>query len=258
MMSISNEPKLWQSFLPIPDRDANKYHRGFVGIYAAPELTGATRLAASSCNRIGAGLVSVIAPVRGDVYRCCLPADIMVQSDRPAKVDVALGGSGGIAEQHLEELLASNNLKARVFDADALPKQNQFQWLDEHCILTPHFGEFERVFGTIETDVEKAAQRAAEACGGIVVLKSADTIIASPDGQTVCNSHASPYLAKAGTGDVLAGLISGLVAQNMPHFHACCAATWIHGEAAIRSGPGLIASDIPDLIPDILKDLLDV
>lgn len=256
MTAIVNNPQLWRAELPVPGRDGHKYHRGYVGIYAAPELTGATRLAASACNRIGAGLVSVIAPVRGDVYRCTLPADIMIGSNCPVKTDVALGGSGGISEQHLEELLASNRLKARIFDADALPAQRHFSQLDERCILTPHFGEFEKVFGAIETDFKTAAQRAAKACGAIIVLKSADTVIAAPDGRFVCNSHASPYLAKAGTGDVLAGLIAGLVAQNMPHFQACCAATWIHGEAAIRFGPGLIASDIPDLVPAIIKDLL--
>ncbi|NKB52509.1 MAG: NAD(P)H-hydrate dehydratase [Rhizobiaceae bacterium] len=256
MALIVNHPDLWKAALPKPDRQANKYHRGFVGIYAAPLLTGATRLAATACNRIGAGLVSVVAPSNGDIYRCCLPADIMVQSQSLTKMDIGLGGSGGITQQHHDELLAAKKLKARIFDADGLPAQNQFAQLDGNCILTPHFGEFERIFGAIEADHVIAAQRAAEACGAIIVLKSADTIIASPDGQIACNSHASPYLAKAGTGDVLAGLIAGLVAQNMPHFHACCAATWIHGEAAIRFGPGLVASDISDMVPGILTDLL--
>ncbi len=256
MAVIVNHPDLWKSALPAPGRDANKYHRGYVGIYAAPQLTGATRLAASACSRIGAGLVSVVAPANGDIYRCSLPADIMVQSTGPTKMDVGLGGSGGISQQHHEELLAATNLKARIFDADGLPAQNLFAQLDINCILTPHFGEFERIFGAIEADHISAAQRAAVVCGAIVVLKSADTVIASPDGQLVCNNHASPYLAKAGTGDVLAGLIAGLVAQNMPHFQACCAAVWIHGEAAIQIGPGLVASDIADRIPGILADLL--
>ena len=256
MNPVVNGPDLWGSDLPVPGRDGHKYHRGYAGIYAAPDLTGATRLAASACNRIGAGLVTVVASVRSDVYRCTLPADIMVQKERPAKVDVAIGGSGGISDDHFNELLTSNGMKARVFDADALPAQNRFEQLDERCILTPHIGEFERIFGALDGDFALAAHQAALACGSTIVLKSAETIIASPDGQTVCNNHASPYLAKAGTGDVLAGLIGGLVAQNMAPFQACCAATWIHGEAAIRLGPGLVASDIPDAVPAILKDLL--
>ncbi|MEP1208575.1 MAG: NAD(P)H-hydrate dehydratase [Rhizobiaceae bacterium] len=256
MTPISNSPDLWRSVLPVPDHEAHKYHRGYVGIYAAPELTGATRLAAAACNRIGAGLVSVVATSRADVYRTCLPADIMVQSQRPEKADTGLAGSGGVTGDHMQEMLAGSHLKARVFDADAMPSMDQLSRLDESCILTPHRGEFERVFGPISADFAAAASQAARESGAIVVLKSADTIIAGPKGQLVCNSHASPYLAKAGTGDVLAGLIAGLLAQNMPHFDACCAAVWIHGEAAQRFGPGLIASDIADLVPEILQDLL--
>ena len=100
------------------------------------------------------------------------------------------------------------------------------------------------------------AFEAAKACGAIVVLKGFKTIIAAPNGRIIVNSHASPYLAKAGTGDVLAGMITGLIAQGMPGFEASCAAVWIHGEAALRFGPGLIASDISGLVPEILKELM--
>ncbi|MEP0945090.1 MAG: ADP/ATP-dependent (S)-NAD(P)H-hydrate dehydratase [Rhizobiaceae bacterium] len=252
----TNSPELWQSALPVPSADDNKYHRGYVAIYAAPELTGATRLAASACNRIGAGLVSVVAEKNADIYRTCLPPDIMVPTSRPAKSSVLLGGSGGISENHFRELLGARNVRARIFDADALPADFNFDQLDESCILTPHFGEFGRVFGPVNGDPAGAALRAAKLCGAHVVLKSARTIIASPDGRIVANDHASPYLAKAGTGDVLAGLIAGLVAQGMPHFLATSAAVWIHGEAAIRFGPGFVASDIPEMVPAILRHLL--
>lgn len=251
-----NAPELWQAALPVPGFDDNKYHRGFAAIYGAPKLTGATRLAASACNRIGAGLVSVVADDNGDIFRTCLPADIMVTHEFPAKATVVLGGSGGISSLHFQELLRSRGLKARVFDADALSADMDFEKLDSHCVLTPHRGEFERVFGAVGEDPEGAAQRAALASGAIVVLKAPHTVVASPQGRLVVNRHASPYLAKAGTGDVLAGLITGLLAQGMPHIQATCAGVWMHGEAAIRFGPGLIASDIPDMMPSILHDLL--
>ena len=98
--------------------------------------------------------------------------------------------------------------------------------------------------------------KASQTTGSTIVHKSPKTLIASPDGRVAINNHASPYLAKAGTGDVLAGLITGLVAQDMPDFEAACAAVWIHGEAGSRFGPGLIASDLPEMIPEILKDIL--
>ena len=256
MSAIKNHPDLWRAALPVPRPDGHKYHRGYVGIYGAPGLTGATRLAATSCNRVGAGLVSVVADQNADLYRICLPADLMVHSGLPDKADVALGGSGGICKPHLNALLQASHLKARVFDADALPDGMDLDQLNQRCILTPHRGEFERVFGPVGEDLATAARQAAIRSGAIIVLKAPQTIIASPRGELVWNEHSSPYLAKAGTGDVLAGLIAGLAAQNMSHFSAACAAVWIHGEAAMRFGPGLIASDIADLVPGILHDLL--
>lgn len=240
----------------MPDAEGNKYHRGFVAIYGALDLTGATRLAATACNRIGAGLVSVAAKKRQNVYRISLPPDIMVNDQRPAKATVVLGGSGGISSEHQTEMLALDDMKARIFDADALPQPEQFAQLDNRCVLTPHLGEFHRTFGAGDQNPISAAQAAARDSGAVVVLKGARTVIASPDGATVCNTHASPYLAKAGTGDVLAGLISGLAAQETSPFWAACMAVWIHGEAGRRLGAGLVASDIPEIIPEILQELL--
>ena len=256
MEAIPNQIEKWLPALPRPTDRSNKYDRGYVAIYAAPHLTGATRLAATACNRIGAGLVGVVASSRADVYRTCLPPDIMVNEQLPSKASVALGGSGGIEPQHFEELLRASHMEARVFDADALPGREHFHNLDSTCILTPHHGEFERAFGPIEANPELAAHGAARASGAIVVLKSSRTIIASPDGSLIANTHASPYLAKAGTGDVLAGLIAGLAGQGMVPLSACCAAVWIHGEAGLGIGPGLVASDIPGRVPSILKTLL--
>lgn len=256
MASELNEPGLWQARLPRPPEGGNKYDRGYVAVFAAPELTGATRLASISCSRSGAGLVSVVADQRADIYRTCLDPDIMVVSRRPPKSNVLLGGSGGISRAHLDELLNTDGMLARVFDADALPQPSTFNHLDENCILTPHRGEFERNFAPVGEDVETAALTAARDSGAIVVLKGPETIIASPHGHSVRNTHASPYLAKAGTGDALAGMIAGLAAQNMPLFQACCAAVWMHGEAGRRIGPGLVAGDISDRMPEILRDLL--
>ena len=144
---------------------------------------------------------------------------------------------------------------ARVLDADAIV--SKLSGLDENCILTPHQGEFERAFGRLEGSRSEQAQAAARLSGALVVLKGAETIIAHPDGRFAINTHASPWLAKAGTGDVLAGMIAGLLAQGMPSFESALAAVWIHGEAGIEIGPGLIAGDIPEAIPGILRKLLD-
>ena len=176
-----NGPELWQSDLPVPQAHFNKYDRGFVGVFAAPELTGATRLAASACSRVGAGLVSVIAQTRQDIYRTCLPADLMVQDQTPDKVDTLLGGSGGMLTVHHNEMLAMQDCRGRIFDADGLPKEERFNQLDANCVLTPHRGEFERIFGPVVRDSESAARRAAQASGAIVVLKSHQTVIATPD-----------------------------------------------------------------------------
>jgi hydroxyethylthiazole kinase-like uncharacterized protein yjeF len=251
-----NSPDLWAHCLPRPAVDGHKYHRGYAAIYAAEELTGATRLAAEACNRIGAGLVSVIAQARSDVYRTCLAADIMVHAQMPDKTSAALAGPGGCTPaQHLA-LLGASWLDARIFDAGAIPAREDFDQLDQTCIMTPHIGEFEHRFGAITGDASQAAHLLALQSGATVVLKSAQTTIAGLDGRVIVNTHTSPYLAKAGTGDVLAGLITGLTAQGMPHFEACAAAVWMHGEAGKRIGVGLIASDIADSLADILCELL--
>lgn len=183
----------------------------------------------------------------------------MVLEDPPserAKINVVLGGPGGMLVEHRDALLDNSFQTPRIFDANAIPDHTDFSFLDENCVLTPHSGEFGRSFPSIWGTLEERAVEAAKTAGSIIVLKGSRTMIAHPDGRLVINDHASPYLAKAGTGDVLAGLLSGLIAQKMPIFEACCAAVWIHGEAGLRIGPGLIASDIPDIIPEILKGLV--
>ena len=128
--------------------------------------------------------------------------------------------------------------------------------LSDQYILTPHEGEFARAFPDISGAREARTVKAAEQMGCVVVLKGAQSIIASPNGEIVVNKNASPYLASAGTGDVLAGMITGLCAAGMAPFDAACVAVWMHGEAGKRIGAGLVASDIEGALPDILHGLV--
>lgn len=257
MTSTINAPKLWTSRLPTPDVDGHKYHRGHAIILGAETYTGATRLAAEACSRVGAGLVTVHSPSQAQVYRATLPADIMVRDDeltalnRPYTILVGPGGCTDAQASMLSHLPDPFDL---VLDADAIrlwPTQTA-----RSCIVTPHEGEFDRYFEGHTGDAEMRAIEAAAASGVIIVLKGPRTMIAAPNGKSVLNTTASPYLAKAGTGDVLAGLITGLVAQGMPAFDAACAGVWIHGQAGARIGPGLIPQDIISEIRTILTDLI--
>lgn len=257
-MSQSNTPDIWKDSFPQPAVDGHKYDRGHALVLGSDSLTGATRLAAESCSRIGAGLVTVAAITKGDVYRSSLAPDIMVRDrdhDSLRKVDVLLGGCGGVPAE-LRPLLYENTYNAsRVFDAEAIPLQSDWDILDSRCVLTPHEGEFKRVFGEIGENRGQAALEASQKTGAIIILKGAKTIIAAPDGRVVENDHASVYLAKAGTGDVLAGIVTGLIAQGMEPFLASCAAVWIHGDASIQIGRGLIAGDIIDVLPSVIKEI---
>ena len=248
-----NSPDLWVQALPVKEQFRHKYNYGHALIYAAPELTGATRLAATACARVGAGLVTVLTTKdTADIYRTSLPPHILVRDDLgwwDDRITARLYGSGGLPTQpdYTKDI-------PTVLDADAL--QNLPDKLTPNYILTPHEGEFAKAFADIEGNKEEQAVKAAKKIGAHIVLKGPETIIAAPDGSYIKNTHATPDLATAGTGDVLAGLITGLTAQNMQPTEACAAATWIHGEAAKRIGIGLVASDIEKAVPEILKDLL--
>ena len=253
-----NTPDLWLASFPRPGTDDHKYHRGHAVIFAAPELTGATRLSAEAAARIGAGLVSVLAAEREDVYRAALMPDIMVKNARLAEIrkqTAVLIGPGGVHPSALDDVTSGEALDMLVVDADAIAEARALRPHARQMILTPHEGEMSRSFPDLAGSREDRALAAAKALSAIVVLKGARTLIASPDGGLIANTHASPWLAKAGTGDVLAGFITGLAAQGMAPALACACAVWIHGDAARRIGPGLLASDLPGRVPDVLRGL---
>jgi NAD(P)H-hydrate epimerase len=266
-----NHPQQWLKALPLPRFSANKYTRGHALLIGGYPMTGAARMAARAAARAGAGLTTIAVPEHSlPIYAAALTS-IMVQ---PLTSDEDLGrlladsrytacligpgagvGDATRAQAHL--MLASG--KAVLLDADAITTfatrpEELFTAIKHACVLTPHEGEFKRLF-SFEGDKLSRARRAAKASGAVIVLKGSDTVIAAPDGRAAINSNAPPTLATAGSGDVLGGLILGLLAQGMDAFAAACAAVWMHGAAASAFGPGLLAEDLPDLIPAVLRQL---
>ena len=271
-MTETNSPELWFSRLPRPNAAGSKYDRGHAVIVGGPVAqTGAARLAARAALRIGAGLVSVACdPSSLIVYATALEA-VMTKvvhdtegfgaliDDSRVKA-VLIGPGAGINDRtHAFVLAAVEAEKACVLDADALTvfkdaPETLFNAIQSPVLLTPHEGEFARLFGPV-AERENDALEAARRSGAVVLLKGADTVIAAPDGRLVVNRAAPPTLATAGSGDTLAGLATGLIAQGMEIFDAACAACWIHAEAARRFGPGLIAEDLSEQVPAVLRDL---
>ena len=261
--AIPNDPALWLDALPIKGPDGHKYNSGHLLIYGAPELTGATRLAAMAAARTGVGLVTVVSPPAVvAVYQTTLPAHILVRKspygykDKPtAEFDAVLYGPGGIEGGILIDLD-----KPGVIDADALSNSllaNLSAPLRAHHILTPHEGEFKRVFPDLAGERLYRAQAGADKSGATIVLKGPGSLIATPrSAPPLINHHDTAYLATAGSGDVLAGVIAGFLAQGMEARLCAASACWIHGEAARRFGPGLTASDLVDQLPGIMSDLM--
>jgi hydroxyethylthiazole kinase-like uncharacterized protein yjeF len=219
-------------------------------------MPGAARLACVAARRAGAGMVTLLAdspavlPEAGLILRTEPLAELLRDARRKTWV---CGPGLGVAEAgaKLAALLAAGRLI--VADADALTAcAGAPERLRGAAVITPHEGEFARVFGAPGPDKLEAARRAAAACGAVVVFKGADTVIAAPDGRAAINDNAPPWLATAGAGDVLAGLIAALLAQNMPPFDAACAAVWLHGAAAQECGPGMLAEDLPAAIPGVM------
>lgn len=256
-MTQTNTPDLWKDHLPRLSQDMHKYDRGFCGVIAAPELTGATRLAAEAALRSGAGLVRVIAEVRDDIYRACLPPDIMVTNKldpKETKITAWLAGPGGISISHQKEI-DSMIAAPRILDSSALPSPDKFP-LSGKTILTPHGGEFKKMFPDLDSRKEQDVLRACEMSQAIIISKNEKTLMGHPDGRCAVHDCPNPALARGGTGDVLAGLVAGLVSQGMPCFEAACAAVWIHSEAAKGAGHSFTASDLVGKIGESLENCL--
>jgi hydroxyethylthiazole kinase-like uncharacterized protein yjeF len=247
--TFANLPELWR--VPRPDADSHKYSRGHVTILGGALMTGATRLAADAARRAGAGLVTIAAQGSADIYRAASPGTLVSESpvgellhDERRKIWVCGPGLGPDAARAILPLLLKAG-RSVVADADVFSAfAGQPDALRGTAVLTPHAGEFARVFGHPDPDRLTAARGAAVRTGAVVLLKGADTIIAAPDGRAAINASAPPWLATAGSGDVLAGLIGGLLAQGMPPWEAAAAAAYFHGRAAVLAGPGLIVEDL--------------
>ena len=284
---LENTPALWRGHFPRPAAETHKYARGHVGVFSGgPSSTGAARLSARAAGRAGAGAVTLLSPGNAvQVNAAHLTSTILRKADSLEEVEEWLGErkpaalvfGPGLGLQHrvgdfaLKLIAASAGLVRHiVFDADALTHLSRRR--DEflrafhapngpHFLLTPHEGEFARVFPELAGDESLSkvdrARRAAAVAKATLILKGPDTVIASPDGRAAINANAAPWLATAGSGDVLAGIIAGLLSQGMPTFEAASAAVWLHAEAGSRFGPGLIAEDLPDLLPPLLRDLLN-
>jgi hydroxyethylthiazole kinase-like uncharacterized protein yjeF len=268
-----NTPGLWREVFPFPQGDSHKYSRGTALIRGGAVMTGAARLAARAAQRMGAGLVTVAAPAAAlPIYAealesvivrpCDTLADWQALSNDTRNPALLIGPGLGLGAAQREEILAAlATQNSCVIDADGLTNfaanpEMFFKNLHEACVLTPHEGEFARLFGESTGDKTARAATAAKRAGCVVLLKGAETIIAAPDGRTAINRNAPPWLATAGSGDVLAGMILGLIAQKMPVFESACAAAWLHGRVAAAHGPGLIAEDIVAGIPAILQEIM--
>jgi NAD(P)H-hydrate epimerase len=267
-MSQRNHPALWENLLPRVQEDGHKYDRGCAVVFGGPKMTGAARLASTAAMRIGAGLCVVVSPkIAGSIYRSSLPAHIIVEDfknirahleDARRKAVLIGPGAGSNIRKDVLDVLAAK--KPTVLDADALTTFEKnpsvlFDALHKDCVLTPHEGEFARLFPDLQGDKFLRAEKAAAITNCTVLIKGEKSVIAVPNETTVINQEAAPYLATAGSGDVLAGMITGLMAQGMPPFAASCAAVYFHCKMAQSFGIGLVASDLPDLIPFVLKSI---
>jgi hydroxyethylthiazole kinase-like uncharacterized protein yjeF len=269
-----NGPGLWRAQFPWPKTNAHKTQRGRMAVVSGEAWsTGAARLAARAGLRIGAGLVTVLSPPDACAVNAAHLEAVMLKPfcDRAELLRAAQGcdvavigpGAGITLETKLNLLALAAAGPALVVDADVFTVFREvpealFKVLTPRDVMTPHAGEFERIFpGLLKSSAEKisAARAAAERAGAVVLLKGADTVIAAPDGRAVVNTNAAPWLATAGAGDTLAGFIAGLIAQGMDSFSAACAGAWIHAETGRAFGPGLIAEDLPEGVPAVLRRL---
>jgi hydroxyethylthiazole kinase-like uncharacterized protein yjeF len=276
--TFANDPDFWLRYFPKLKIDGHKYDRGHAVVVSGPmESTGAARLAARTALRSGSGLVTVATSKAAFYINAAQLTAVMVAPyDGPAgladiladtRITASLIGPGAGTDADVKDLVSSvlASESTAVLDAEGItafseaPAElfDQIKARPAPTLMTPHEGEFKKVFPELDNEPSKLerARRAAEISGAVVILKGPDTVVAAPDGLASVSENAPPWLATAGSGDVLAGLVTGLLTQGMAAFDAAAAAVWIHGELAVAFGPGLIAEDMADLLPGVLQRL---
>ena len=282
--TFENVPDTWHASFPVPRVDGHKYARGHAVVLSGEMAsTGAARLAARGALRAGAGLVTVASPREALAVNAAALTAVMVRAvDTPIEFGeliadrrfntCVIGPGAGIGDRTRDFVhTAVAAQKHLVLDADALTSfaeapDRLFESIkapaDPQVVLTPHEGEFPRLFSDMSNKnpgrsklerVRDAAQR----CGAVVLLKGADTVVAAPDGRATIASNAPPWLATAGAGDVLSGIVAAMLAQGVPAFEAASIGVWMHGEGAREAGPGLIAEDLPEVLPAVFRRLYD-
>lgn len=282
--TFENIPSSWSGAFPVPTMEGHKYNRGHVAVVSGGiAATGAARLSARGALRAGAGLATLASPREALAVNASALTAVMV---RPVDTVIefaellnekrlnayVIGPGAGVGERTENFVLTALSAKrAVVLDADALTSfagnpERLFEAIkrsqDSQVVLTPHEGEFPRLFSDLSNKHPlrsklKRVRTAAERSGAVVLLKGPDTTVASPDGRATISANAPPWLATAGAGDVLSGMIAGLLAQGVPAFEAASIAVWMHGEAAQEAGPGLIAEDLPETLPAVTRRLYD-
>jgi hydroxyethylthiazole kinase-like uncharacterized protein yjeF len=282
--TFENIPQVWRQGFPLPRIDTHKYVRGHAVVVSGDiAATGAARMAARGSLRAGAGLVTLASPRDALAVNATALTAVMVRaidtvaeyaelmSDKRLNACV-IGPGAGVGERTCDFVLAAlSEQRGLVLDADALTSfarapDRLFEAVkaahDPQVVLTPHEGEFPRLFSDISnkhpfrSKLERV-RAAADRSGAVVLLKGPDTVVASPDGRAAIASNAPPWLATAGAGDVLSGMIGGLLAQGVPAFEAASIGVWMHGEAAREAGPGLIAEDLPEVLPAVFRRIYD-
>ncbi|MCB1420049.1 MAG: NAD(P)H-hydrate dehydratase [Notoacmeibacter sp.] len=280
---FENGPELWAGHLPDHGRDTHKYARGGAAVFSGGvSSTGAARLAAMAAARAGSGAVTMLSPPSAVMVHACHLTEVMLRAvATPQEASAILGegktraaligpgfGVGAAARGFVTGLLEAvaeggRGLTACVLDADALTSfepesESLFAAIGASAldvIMTPHSGEFSRLFADLAADTAlgklEQGRAAAKRSGAVVVFKGPDTVIAAPDGRAAINTNATSALATAGSGDVLAGIATGLLAQGMAPFEAACAAVWLHGEAGMAAGPRPIAGDLVEALRHI-------
>jgi hydroxyethylthiazole kinase-like uncharacterized protein yjeF len=274
---FENSLELWRSFYPQPSATGHKYNRGHAVIVGGGvSNTGAARISARNALRVGAGAVTLLCPASALMIYAQAMEAVMVSSFQNSEdlnkfvkskriASLLIGPANGVNDITRQNVMAVLATDANIIiDADAISvfKDNPQELftaikskMTGQVVLTPHEAEFNRLFDIEGTRVDRC-RSAANASGATVILKGATTCIASPSGSVVLNTHASPWLATAGSGDALAGILCGLMASMNDGLKASAAAVWLHGEAGVRLGAGMTAEDIEKTLPSILSDII--